>query len=61
MFNIHKHYITELREKKLYINNTFVQKYVNEIHPSLLMYHLNFNLRKKTIDMIKCEEGNIII
>jgi hypothetical protein len=52
MFNIHQHYMTELREKKLYINNTFVQKYVNEIHPSLLMYNLNFNMRKR---MVKCD------
>jgi hypothetical protein len=52
MYNIHQHYMTELREKKLYINNTFVQKYVNEIHPSLLMYNLNFNMRKRMVDAI---------
>lgn len=52
MFNIHQHYMNELREKKQFINNTFVQKYVNELHPSLLMYCLNFHMRKRNIDTI---------
>ena len=52
MFNIHKKYIDELREKKLYITNTEVIKYVNELHPSLLMYSLNSNFRKQNIDFI---------
>jgi hypothetical protein len=37
MFNIHQIYINELREKKLFVNSGFVQKYVNDLHPSLLM------------------------
>jgi hypothetical protein len=52
MFNIHKYYMNELREKKQFINNTFVQKYVNELHPSLLMYCLNFQMRKRNVDTI---------
>jgi hypothetical protein len=52
MFNIHQIYMNELREKKLFINNTVVQKYVNELHPSLLMYCLNFQMRKRNIDTI---------
>jgi hypothetical protein len=52
MFTIHQHYMNELREKKLYINNTFVQKYVNELHPSLLMYCLNYQMRKRNVDTI---------
>lgn len=52
MFNIHKIYTDELREKKLFINNTIVQKYVNELHPSLLMYCLNFQMRKRNMDTI---------
>lgn len=42
MFHIHQLYMAELREKKLFVTNTFVQKYVNELHPSLLMHSLNF-------------------
>lgn len=52
MFNIHQLYMNELREKKLFINNTLVQKYVNELHPSLLMYCLNFQMRKRNVDTI---------
>jgi len=52
MFNIHKIYIDELREKKLFINNTIVIKYVNNLHPSLLMYCLNFQMRKRVVDTI---------
>ena len=52
MFNIHQYYMNNFREKKLCINNTFVQKYVNELHPSLLMYCLNFQMRKRNVDTI---------
>jgi hypothetical protein len=52
MFNIHQHYMNEMREKKQFINNTFVQKYVNGLHPSLLMYCLNFQMRKRNVDTI---------
>ena len=50
MFNIHQKFINELREQKLFITNTVVQNYVNELHPSLLMYCLNFQMRKRNID-----------
>jgi hypothetical protein len=52
VFNIHQLYINELREKKRFITNTLVQKYVNELHPSLLMYCLNFQMRKRNVDTI---------
>ena len=56
MFNIHQHYMNELREKKQFITNTFVQKYVNELHPSLLMYCLNFQMRKRRVDTIVADK-----
>lgn len=52
MFNIHQHFMNELREKKLFVTNTVVQKYVNELHPSLLMFSLNYNMRKRNVDTI---------
>jgi hypothetical protein len=52
MFKLHEYYINELRPKKIYINNTEVIKYVNNLHPSLLMYCLNYNMRKRLIDTI---------
>ena len=57
MFNIHQMYMNELRENKKFITNTFVQKYVNEIHPSLLMYCLNFQMRKRNVDTIVAENS----
>jgi hypothetical protein len=44
--------MNELREKKQFITNTFVKKYINDLHPSLLMYCLNYQLRKNNIDKI---------
>ena len=58
MFNIHKHYINELRLKSLFVTNTVVQKYVNELHPSLLMYCLNFQMRKRNVDVINSNNNN---
>ena len=55
MFNIHKDYLNELKEKKLYVTNTVVIKYVNNIHPSLLMFCLNFQMRKRNVDFIKAD------
>lgn len=52
MFNIHKIFMTELRENHKFVTNTVVQKYVNELHPSLLMYCLNLDMRKRNIDTI---------
>jgi hypothetical protein len=52
MFNIHKIFIDELREKKLFVTNTIVINYVNNLHPSLLMYCLNFQMRKRNVDTI---------
>lgn len=55
MYKLHQHYIDNLRPKKLGITNTEVIKYVNTLPPALLMYCLNYNLRKKAIDNIKAE------
>ena len=57
MFNIHQIFINELREKKHFVTNTVVQKYVNELQPSLLMYCLNFQMRKRNIDTIVVESN----
>ena len=35
------------------LNNTIVINYVNDMAPTLLMYCLNYNMRKKLIDTIK--------
>ena len=57
MFNIHQRYMNELKDKKLYVTNMVVQKYVNELHPSLLMYCLNYQMRKRNIDTIVADNS----
>ena len=49
----HEMFINELRPKKLFVTNTVVIKYVNNLHPSLLMYCLNYNMRKRMVNTIK--------
>lgn len=58
MFKLHEHFVNELRPKGLYVTNTEVIKYVNNLHPSLLMYCLNFNMRKRMVDTIKAQPNN---
>jgi len=50
MYKIHEIYRNELKEKKLYVNNTVVINYINQLHPTLMMYSLNYPLRKRNID-----------
>ena len=56
MFHLHQQYINELREKKMFITNTIVCNYVNNLHSSLLMFSLNFQMRKRNIDFISVNE-----
>ena len=56
MFNIHRIYLDELKEKKSYVTNSVVIQYVNSMHPSKLMYSLNFSMRKRNIDFIKADK-----
>ena len=58
MFNIHQQYINEQRPAGLFVTNTVIQKYVNNLHPSLLMHSLNYNLKKQSVDLIKTVEPN---
>jgi hypothetical protein len=57
MFNIHKLYMSELKEKKLFVTNIVVQSYVNQLHPSLLMYCLNYQMRKRNVDTIVADNA----
>jgi hypothetical protein len=58
MYNLHQKYMTEFREQKLFITSGMVQKYVNEMAPSLLMYCLNFNMRKRLIDTVVADTND---
>jgi hypothetical protein len=36
----------------MFITSTIVCNYVNNLHPSILMFTLNFQMRKRNIDFI---------
>ena len=59
MYKIHEEYINVLKPNNFFVNNTIVQKYVNNLHPSLLMHSLNYHLRKQIVDVIKTSDANI--
>jgi hypothetical protein len=59
MFKIHEQYINDLKSSNLFVTNTVVQKYVNNLHPSLLMHSLNYSLKKQNVDTIKANDENI--
>ena len=47
MFNIHQLYLTKYKLDKKYITKAIVVEYVNTMESQLLMYSLNFSMRKK--------------
>ena len=53
MMTLHQQFLNELREKKLKINYPYVINYVNEMHPSKLMFSMNYHLRKRNVEMEK--------
>ena len=53
MFKLHQIFINDLRPNNKFVTNTVVIRYVNELPPSLLMYCLNYNMRKRMVDTIK--------
>jgi hypothetical protein len=55
MYTIHQKYLKELREQKMFVNSIAVKKYVNELHPSLLMYCLNYQMRKRVVDTVAAD------
>lgn len=59
MYHLHNIYMTDLREKKMFVTNTIVINYVNQLHPSLLMYCLNFQMRKRNVDFIQINNSYI--
>ncbi len=42
MYQLHQIYITKLIHEKKYITFFIVEKYINDLHPSQLMYSLNY-------------------
>ena len=55
MFKLHEHYLAHLRETKGAVTNTVVINYVNNLAPSLLMFCLNHNFRKRNVDTLNAD------
>ena len=55
MYQIHKCYLEDLKPIGKHISNTVVIDFVNKISAPLLMYSMNYNLRKSKVDIIKTE------
>lgn len=58
MFKLHEHYLAHLRETKGAVTNTVVINYVNNLAPSLLMFCLNHNFRKRNVDTLNADTAN---
>lgn len=52
MLNLQRLYLTELREKKGKVDIQYVVNYVNQLHPSKLMFSMNYQMRKRNVDLI---------
>ena len=55
MYNIHQIYLTSLKEAGRHVSNTVVIEYVNKVHPTLQMYVLNYEMRKRHVDILKVD------
>ena len=46
MYELHRMYLNELIDNHEYISYDVVKKYVNQLPPAKLMYHVNYNLKQ---------------
>jgi hypothetical protein len=56
MFVIHRNYVDHLKPQNLYVSYPFVIRYVNNLHPNLLMHALNYPLRQRQQDLEQVEQ-----
>jgi hypothetical protein len=63
MYNIHQIYVNQLKGEGRHITNTVVIDYVNKVHPSLQMYALNYDMRKRQVDILQVdsETSDVIV
>lgn len=50
MFLIHQEYLSNLRDRNEFVRKSYVVNYVNNLHPSKLMFSINFPMRKRYVD-----------
>jgi len=58
MYYIHKRYIDQLKPNNMFITNSEVINYVNDMPTTLQMYSLNYNMRKRRQDFIAAESND---
>ena len=46
MFNLHKHYMNNLRLDKKFVSRQVVIDYINNLHPAKLMHSINHTYNK---------------
>jgi len=51
MFNLHKIYLSRLRDNNDKVSKQVVIDYINNLHPSKLMFSLNYHMRQRQIDI----------
>ena len=59
MFNLHRHYLNELRPDGVAVRKNVVIDYINNIPCSHLMRSINYPLKKRKIDEIKSVVENL--
>lgn len=58
MFTLHQDYLSTLREANQFVNKQYVIEYVNKLHPSKLMFSINFSMRRRQVETeIAVQEG----
>jgi len=55
MYKIHQIYVNDLKSEGRHISNSVVIDYVNKVHPTLQMYALNYDMRKRQVDILQVD------
>jgi hypothetical protein len=59
MKTLHKKWLDELREQKQAVTKRVVIDYIHTMHPSQIMYALNYNLVRRRVDFLKADADNM--
>ena len=60
MFFLHQDFLNNLKPNKKYHSLSTVIKYINSLHPSRLMYSINYHYRQQQIDEKKSKAPSFI-
>jgi hypothetical protein len=47
--------LNTLKSEGRHVSNSIVIDYVNKVHPTLQMYALNYDMRKRQVDILQVE------